>query len=219
MHYNIPPSMFAFHECDRCFWLERKGKVSKPYMPFPSVFSKMDKLQKKFTEDKDLKRIDPTLPAGRFLKGYSEYVTSKPLTFGNVSVAINGKLDSLAQLKNSYGVFDLKTTDPSNEVKAKYLTQLACYAFALEHPAKATPITPVDTVGLLCFRPAGMARDKKKRIYQVMKLTSYITKPDYGLMMDKLRYFANILDMENPPATNQDCKTCKRHNDCNGKGW
>ena len=221
MVYNIPPSIFAYFECERCFWLERKGKMVKPSMPFPGVFGALDSAQKKFTLNKDLQKLSPVLPQGRFVKLTTDYVSSAPITIEGVDLRIRGKIDCLARhADGTYGVYDLKTIRPNDDVLERYNPQLAAYAYALAHPADGIcRYTPVSTVGLLCFYPGKACGRKQGYMSQRMEMTGFVGKPDYDLMFDILKVCARILKMDTPPPAGHECKTCARVAACARNGW
>jgi hypothetical protein len=169
--YNIPPSKFAFMDCPRCFWLERKHKVKLPGGPFPKVFNVLDDAQKTFTRALHTSSVKDNIPAGECLY-HDEWVKSEAVEFPRygVNLTIRGKFDTVVKLDDgNFMVIDFKTTIPNSGTLPKYLAQLTAYAYALENPlggALNKHIAPVTQVGILAFEPGPMRLMNGKVVYE-----------------------------------------------------
>ena len=135
---NYSPSEFAFDYkgCKKCYYDTKINNITLK-TPFPGAFSKFDREQKKYYNDKSSKIISKDLEDGVIVSNYNKKLKSKilydkkkrPFTLG-------GFIDAYIDHKNSYKVVDFKTTTISEEEPVKYKAQLQCYAMIMENPAQ-----------------------------------------------------------------------------------
>ena len=140
MHlYKLSPSKLAwlYKDCPRCFWLDMNGIRKRPQAPFPRIFGRIDKLQRKALHSH-------VLPEGCTLDTSTRSVTSAPFANNNGehNITVNGKMDCLMLYPEDglVGVLDFKTSTPSEESIERYRRQLSAYAWALENPIKDKPL-------------------------------------------------------------------------------
>ena len=65
--YKLSPSelTFLWDECQRCFYLKVVRKFNRPGMPFPKIFTRIDRLMKDFFYQLPSNEISPELPSGQ----------------------------------------------------------------------------------------------------------------------------------------------------------
>jgi hypothetical protein len=131
--FTLAPSdlTFLLRECVRCFWLKIARGQPRPQVPMPSVFTKMDKLQRDHFEGRPTADISTRLPAGELTcRGLS--ITSDPLELQGARsrIRFRGALDALIKFDSgSYGIVDFKTSAPNDATRANYALQLQPYRF------------------------------------------------------------------------------------------
>ena len=76
--YTFSPSEFAFNYagCKRCYYDQKVNKI-KVSLPFPSIFSKLDILQKNFYHNKPSALISKNLEEGTIKTDYAKTQKSK----------------------------------------------------------------------------------------------------------------------------------------------
>lgn len=133
MQFKVAPTdlTYLWDECPRCFWLKAHKIRTRPRLPMPSIFNKIDYLQREAFKDF-------VFPNGDRLDTSNRTLTSAPLNNGDDCIVIGGRLDCLIihPADGLISVMDFKTSEPTEESIVKYNRQLHAYAWALERPAK-----------------------------------------------------------------------------------
>jgi len=207
--YTFTPSEFAFEYagCKRCYYEKKVNKI-KVSLPFPSIFSKLDRLQKEYYHNKSSKVLDTSVEEGIIKTDYSNMQNSKILEDNKGrKFKLKGKIDAYIKHKNSYSIIDFKVTNISEEKIDTYATQLLSYALMFEHPEKDNLyLTPIDKLGIFCFEPE-MMQDVNNSINFKMATKYYDIKRDDNKM---IQIITDIIDLlESPvPARNTKCSIC-----------
>ena len=204
--YKFTPSEFKylFEECKYCYYQKNRNGISRPSMPFPSIFNKMSGLLQKSLLGHSPSEFFSGLPEGEFIleEGYLE---SKPLPSGKSY--IKGRLDLLVKFADgTHGVIDVKMVDPKDENLIKFNKQLHSYKYALENPKEGDPIS-ITKMGLLVFPPTDIKPNKGFMYYQAKPIWK-----DIPLNMEGFFKFIDeveeVLDGPCPPS-NKSCGFCK----------
>ncbi len=199
--YTFSPSEFAFEYagCKRCYY-EKKVNNIKVSLPFPSIFSKLDRLQKEYYHNKSAKVLDTSVEEGIIKTDYSNMQNSKILEDNKGrKFKLKGKIDAYIKHKNSYSIIDFKVTNISEEKIDTYATQLQSYALMFEHPEKENlHLTPINNLGIFCFEPEVM-QDVKNSINFKMATKYYDIKRDDNKMIKIITYIIDLL--EGPMST------------------
>lgn len=79
--FKLSPSdlTFLWDECKRCFYLKVVLGQNRPAMPFPSIFTKIDGLMKKYFDGQSTHLLTPELPPGLVVFG-DRWVESLPIS-------------------------------------------------------------------------------------------------------------------------------------------
>jgi hypothetical protein len=157
--FVISPSSLSYElgECRACWWARHVEAERRPAAPFPSIFNRIDGAMKRAFEGRD----------GQPLFGVGGRIASRPKLRSasfqqpgwGKGVVFQGYLDAVLETPDGgVIVVDYKTIHPApaEGVRDRYWSQLAAYAWCLEHPAKGEPERVVG-LGLLCWSPSGFA--------------------------------------------------------------
>ena len=213
-NWKLSPSDFGFlwDECQRCFYLKVVRGFARPRSAFPSIFSKIDSMMKKYFAEKTTREIAPELPPGVVAFG-EKWVESRPIEMpGRASTCtIRGRFDSVVRFEDgSYGVIDFKTSSIGGQHVRRYARQLHSYAYALENPAPGKlSLSPVSKLGLLCVEPVEML-DFEKGAYAYRAEPIWIDCPrDDEAFMSFLDGVLAVLDRSDPPEGRSTCQWCQ----------
>jgi CRISPR/Cas system-associated exonuclease Cas4 (RecB family) len=116
----------------------------------PGVFSAINSRIQNTLLHKKLKTLSSSLPDGEVVsqEGWVDSVF-----YPDTKVYIKGKYDLLVKLRDgTYTLVDLKLSQPLEEKKDKYMTQLMAYKFALENP-RFSKAYKISKIALLIFYP------------------------------------------------------------------
>ena len=102
--FNFSPSEFAFGYagCKRCYYDQKVNNI-KVSLPFPSVFSKLDILQKNFYHDKSSDLLGGKIAPGVIKTDYSKTQKSKILEETKRLAELWNKVSSLKSGENCLG--------------------------------------------------------------------------------------------------------------------
>ncbi len=163
--YKLSPSDFKYlwEDCKHCYYQKVVNGLPTPFTPFPGIFSKMNSQLQTMALSKNVNEIIPQLPSGKIVS-QEGWLHSKPLPNRN-GCYIAGKFDLLTKFDDgSYGVIDLKITDPKQDALYKFKTQLHAYKFALENPDENEPVK-ISKLGLLVVSPSEVVLHKSRAIF------------------------------------------------------
>ena len=213
MRYRLSPSDLTFlHDgCKHCFVLKVKHGIAQPSIPLPGIFNTITLLQKELYSGKRTESICAGPPPGVVRYG-EKTVCSRPLTFPGVdgTCFVSGRFDIVAELDDrSYGVFDFKTGNPTEEKAGMYGRQLHAYAVALEQPAEgALALKPVTSLGLLYFTPDRCAQPAPPRQLLEGEMRWQAVRRDDAAFMTFLAGVVRLLDGPMPPMEPGRCDWC-----------
>lgn len=125
----------------------------------------------------DGKRMEEALPKLKpgTIRCGEKWVECDPIQVDGSACFIAGKIDSLIEFDDgSWGILDFKTTETSPEKAVLYSRQLHAYAHCFEHPAanpqsvrkKPPALSPITTLGILCFEPSKLTLAEGQHAYQ-----------------------------------------------------
>jgi len=214
MAYRLSPSdlTFLWDECQRCFYLKVKFNFKRPAIPFPSIFTAIDGLMKKYFQGMSTQRMHPSLPAGVVQFG-GRRVHSMPVELPGhpESCYFFGNVDSLLAFEDgTYGVVDFKTSEPKAQHVGFYGRQLHAYTYALENPSPGKlGLGPVSRLGLFVVKPDAMTQLEDGRIAYLGEVTWLEVPRDDTRYVAFLDQVMNILEQEDPPPANETCTWCQ----------
>lgn len=207
--YKLSPSDFAYlyEECKHCYYLKVRNKISRPFSPFPGVFSALNTRLQGALIGKDLREFSSALPHGT-VESQEGYVESQPIP--GTQVYIKGKYDLLVlQPDGTYLVVDFKISQPSEEKIPKYQTQLQAYHYAFIHPSRGE-VKNITKMGLIIMYP-----DQVKFVDGHAHMTFPPKWMEIEINHNKFLEFINQVSalLEGPtPPENPNCEWCKyRH--------
>ena len=197
--------------CDRCQWRECHC-VKNPRGIFPSVFGKIDRINRDFYQGKSLKVLSPDLPEGILDTG-ELWVQSKVFEVdGHTPFYFTGRLDALGTRSDGAGfiVPDFKTVDVKTQHLDHYQLQLNAYALALENPAPGRPVlAPVTHLGLQCLMPRAMKASPTGKVGYIVEPTWVPLERDDDALFDFIATrILRVLELPEPPAPDPTCDWC-----------
>jgi hypothetical protein len=210
--YKFSPSEFAFgyQGCKRCYYDEKVRNISLKTR-FPSVFSKLDKMQKNFYQNQSSKIIDSSLEEGIIITEDADRIQKSKILKDKKgrSFYLSGKLDAYIKHKNSYTIVDFKVTDITPKSIDSYASQLQCYSLLFENPDdKSLKLTPVKGLGIFCFEPNKIEFINKSPLFNMHTKYYEIEKNDEKI----LKYLTEVIDfLENKtiPPFGERCNICE----------
>lgn len=211
---TISPSdlTFLWEECPRCFYLKVMRKFSRPSMPFPKIFTRIDGLMKTYFQERSTHEFSQDLPAGS-IRFKDQWVVSRPITMGGqtTTLTIRGKFDCVVNFEDgTYGVVDFKTSEARPEHIPFYSRQLHAYTHALEYPAPMKlGLSPVTRMGLFVVEPTDMIRLPDGRIAYIGNVTWQECPRDDRWFYEFLGDILNVLEQPEPPLSGEACTFCK----------
>jgi len=222
--FKLSPSelTFLWDECPRCFYLKSVYNFNRPWSPFPKIFNQIDKIMKRYFEDKPSNEISNQLPEGEILFA-EKWVTSQVITLpGRLSSCyIRGKFDSLVKFNdNSYGIIDFKTSSAKPEHVNFYSRQLHAYKYALENPAPGSlSLSPITRLGLLSVEPVNMFKTKDGKIAYIGDVTWQECPRDDNGFLSFLNKVLSVLESDMPPEAGTDCGYCQYRQAARNTGY
>ena len=208
--YIFSPSEFAFgfSGCKRCYY-DLKINNIKINFGFPTVFSKIDSLQKKFYHNKSSKFLNSDkLPDGVIKTDYTRLQKSEVL-YDNKSRAfqLRGKIDAYIDKKNFFSIIYFKVTNINERKSLIYKTQLNSYAIMFEKPDKDyLKLEPVKNLGIFCFEPNNLKVESNPALE--MSTQYFEIKRDDDLYFNFITDIIDFLEGDIPNLTNG-CSICE----------
>ncbi len=222
--WKLSPSdlTFLWDECPRCFYLKVVRKFNRPPTAFPSIFSKIDSLMKRYFAGRSTAEFTGNLPPG-VVKYGGLSVESEVLQLpGHAATCVlAGKFDSVLEFEaGAYAVVDFKTTTPKAEHVAFYSRQLHAYAYALEHPAPGKlRLSPITRLGLFSLDLDGLERQANERLaLSGLVLWQECPRDEAGFMAF-LAGVMRVLEQPEPPPAGEKCGFCKYRDNARVTGF
>jgi CRISPR/Cas system-associated exonuclease Cas4 (RecB family) len=208
--YTFSPSEFAFGHagCKRCYY-DQKVNGIKVSVPFPSVFSKLDILQKNFYHDKSSDLLGANIQPGTIKTDYAKMQKSKVLEDNKGrKFQLKGKIDAYVDHKDFYSIIDFKVTNINEQKIDTYATQLLSYALMFEQPEQGhLKLDPIKNLGIFCFEPDTMIDYQSSPNFK-MKTKYYDIKKDDQKMFSFITDVVDLLEGQTP-SSDQKCSICK----------
>ncbi|HEY9657627.1 MAG TPA: PD-(D/E)XK nuclease family protein [Allocoleopsis sp.] len=207
--WKLTPSDLTFgFECRSCFYAKFRLGWQKPYMPFPSVFGRLDRAMREYWNGRSTTEFCPQLPNGT-LQTKEIQVKSKVMTLPGRTEEffISGKTDCLIHMANhEFAIPDFKTSAVKPELIDTYRPQLHCYAWGLELPdPKKQRISPITRLGLMVYEPRAFLSD---HVLEWRREWIEIPRDDRWFA-DFLSQVLAILESPYEPRSKDDCKWCE----------
>ena len=209
--FNFSPSEFAFgfENCQKCYY-DKKVHGIEIKVPFPSIFSKFDSLQKNYYQTKSSKLISQYLEDGEIIANYNKMLRSEIL-YDNKKrpFTMSGKIDGYIKHKNSFTLVDFKTTAINEKKIDTYTTQLQSYALMLQKPRKdSLKLNPIKKLGIFCFDPSSISTTNGKDCSINMNTKWYEIKKDDQNIIKYISGILEVLNSKETPRENPNCGIC-----------
>ena len=210
--FNFSPSEFAFdyEGCKKCYYHKKVNNIVLK-TPFPGAFSKFDREQKKYYNNKSSKIISSSLDEGVIVSDYNKKLFSKVLHDNkDRPFTLGGFIDAYIKHKDSYTVIDFKTTTISDNQPTIYKSQLQSYAVIMENPKEGSlKLNPITNLGILCFEPSNIINVNKKDCEVKMTTKWFDVKRDDKELIAYITKIQDLLYDDKIPKSDENCNICK----------
>ena len=181
----------------------------KVSLPFPSVFSKLDILQKNFYHDKSSDLLGGKIASGVIKTDYSRTQKSKILQDNKGrKFQLKGRIDAYVKHKDSFSIIDFKVTDIDEKKIDTYATQLLAYAIMFDQPDEGfLKLNPIKDLGIFCFEPDTMVNHQNVPNFK-MKTQFYLIERDDKRMFEFITTVIDLLEGKSP-TSKEKCSICK----------
>ncbi len=191
--YIFSPSEFAFGYagCKRCYYDLKKNNI-KINLGFPTIFSKIDSLQKKYYHNKSSRDLNTNkLPNGIIKTDYTKLQKSTVLyDHKDRAFQLRGKIDAYIDHKTFFSIIDFKVTNISEKKSITYMTQLNSYALMFEKPNQnSLKLYPVKNLGIYCFEPNNLKIDNLPQLEMVTQYFAIKRDDDFYL-----KFITSVID-------------------------
>jgi hypothetical protein len=209
--FNFSPSEFAFgfENCQKCYY-DKKVHGIEIRLPFPSIFSKLDSLQKNYYHEKSSKLISQDLEEGQIVANYNKMLYSEIL-YDNKKrpFTMTGKIDGYIKHKNSFTVIDFKTTAISEKKIDTYASQLQSYALMMQKPRSGSlKLDPIKKLGIFCFDPSSISSANEKDCNIYMNTMWFEIKRNDQNLINYISRILDVLNSDETPRSNPYCGLC-----------
>ena len=208
--YLFSPSEFAFgySGCKRCYY-DLKVNNIRINFGFPSIFSKIDSIQKEFYHNKTSKYLNTNkVPEGIIKTDYAKLHKSEVLyDQKDRAFQLRGKIDAYIDHKDFFSIIDFKVTNINEKKSLTYMTQLNSYAIMFEKPDQNyLKLNPVKNLGIFCFEPEKIKLDSTPALE--MSTQYFEIKRNDDLY---LKFITDVIDFleGDIPGLNNNCSLCK----------
>ena len=207
--YLFSPSEFAFgySGCKRCYY-DLKVNDVRINFGFPSIFSKIDSIQKKFYHNKSSKYLNTNkVPEGIIKTDYAKLHKSEVLyDHKDRAFQLRGKIDAYIDHKDFFSIIDFKVTNINEKKSLTYMTQLNSYAIMFEKPDQNyLKLNPVKNLGIFCFEPENLILKNTPALE--MSTQYFEIKRNDDLY---LKFITDVIDFleGDIPSLNNECSLC-----------
>ena len=207
--YLFSPSEFAFgySGCKRCYY-DLKVNDVRINFAFPSIFSKIDSIQKKFYHNKPSKFLNSNkVPEGIIKTDYAKLHKSEVLyDHKDRAFQLRGKIDAYIDHKDFFSIIDFKVTNINEKKSLTYMTQLNSYAIMFEKPDQNyLKLDPVKNLGIFCFEPENLILKNTPALE--MSTQYFEIKRNDDLY---LKFITDVIDFleGDIPGLNNECSLC-----------
>ena len=207
--YLFSPSEFAFgySGCKRCYY-DLKVNDIRVNFGFPTIFSKIDSIQKKFYHNKSSKFLNSNkVPEGIIKTDYAKLHKSEVLyDHKDRAFQLRGKIDAYIDHKDFFSIIDFKVTNINEKKSLTYMTQLNSYAIMFEKPDQNyLKLDPVKNLGIFCFEPENLILKNTPALE--MSTQYFEIKRNDDLY---LKFITDVIDFleGDIPSLNNECSLC-----------
>ena len=207
--YLFSPSEFAFgySGCKRCYY-DLKVNDIRINFGFPTIFSKIDSIQKKFYHNKSSKYLNSNnVPDGIIKTDYAKLHKSEVLyDHKDRAFQLRGKIDAYIDHKDFFSIIDFKVTNINEKKSLTYMTQLNSYAIMFEKPDQNyLKLNPVKNLGIFCFEPENLILNNTPALE--MSTQYFEIKRNDDLY---LKFITDVIDFleGDIPGLNNECSLC-----------
>ena len=207
--YLFSPSEFAFgySGCKRCYY-DLKVNNIRINFGFPTIFSKIDSIQKNFYHNKSSKYLNSNkVPDGIIKTNYAKLHKSEVLyDQKDRAFQLRGKIDAYIDHKDFFSIIDFKVTNINEKKSLTYMTQLNSYAIMFEKPDQNyLKLNPVKNLGIFCFEPVNLKLESAPALE--MSTQYFEIKRNDDLF---LKFITDVIDFleGDIPNLNRDCGLC-----------
>ncbi len=207
--YLFSPSEFAFgySGCKRCYY-DLKVNDIRINFGFPTIFSKIDSIQKKFYHNKSTKYLNTNkVPEGIIKTDYAKLHKSEVLyDQKDRAFQLRGKIDAYIDHKDFFSIIDFKVTNINEKKSLTYMTQLNSYAIMFEKPDQNyLKLNPVKNLGIFCFEPENLILKNTPALE--MSTQYFEIKRNDDLY---LKFITDVIDFleGDIPGLNNKCSLC-----------
>ena len=207
--YLFSPSEFAFgySGCKRCYY-DLKVNDIRISFGFPTIFSKIDSIQKKFYHNKSSKFLNSSkVPEGIIKTDYAKLHKSEVLyDHKDRAFQLRGKIDAYIDHKDFFSIIDFKVTNINEKKSLTYMTQLNSYAIMFEKPDQnCLKLDPVKNLGIFCFEPENLILKNTPALE--MSTQYFEIKRNDDLY---LKFITDVIDFleGDIPGLNNECSLC-----------
>ena len=207
--YLFSPSEFAFgySGCKRCYY-DLKVNDVRINFGFPSIFSKIDSIQKKFYHNKPSKFLNSNkVPEGIIKTDYAKLHKSEVLyDHKDRAFQLRGKIDAYIDHKDFFSIIDFKVTNINEKKSLTYMTQLNSYALMFEKPEQNfLNLNPIKNLGIFCFEPNDLKVSNNPEL--VMSTQYFEVKRDDNYFFNFITGIIDFLEGEIPDFSDA-CSLC-----------
>ena len=207
--YLFSPSEFAFgySGCKRCYY-DLKVNGIRINLGFPTIFSKIDSIQKEFYHNKPSKYLNSNkVPEGIIKTDYAKLHKSEILyDQKDRAFQLRGKIDAYIDHKDFFSIIDFKVTNINEKKSLIYMTQLNSYAIMFEKPDQNyLKLNPVKNLGIFCFEPENLILNNTPALE--MSTQYFEIKRNDDLY---LKFITDVIDFleGDIPGLNNECSLC-----------
>ena len=207
--YLFSPSEFAFGYagCKRCYY-DLKVNDIRLNFGFPTIFSKIDMIQKRFYHNKPTSYLNTNkLPEGVIKTDYTKLQKSEVLyDKKGRPFQLRGKIDAYIDHVNFFSVIDFKVTNINEKKSLTYMNQLNSYALMFEAPYENfLKLNPIKHLGIFCFEPNELIYSKNPSIE--MRTQYFEIQRDDKKFFEFITSVIDFLEGDIPEMTNG-CSVC-----------
>ena len=207
--YLFSPSEFAYgySGCKRCYY-DLKVNDIRINFGFPTIFSKIDSIQKKFYHNKSSKFLNSNKVTEGIIKtDYAKLHKSEVLyDHKDRAFQLRGKIDAYIDHKDFFSIIDFKVTNINEKKSLTYMTQLNSYAIMFEKPDQNyLKLDPVKNLGIFCFEPENLILKNTPALE--MSTQYFEIKRNDDLY---LKFITDVIDFleGDIPGLNNECSLC-----------
>ncbi len=207
--YLFSPSEFAFgySGCKRCYY-DLKVNDIRINFGFPTIFSKIDSIQKKFYHNKSSKYLNSNKVSDGIIKtDYAKLHKSEVLyDQKDRAFQLRGKIDAYIDHKDFFSIIDFKVTNINEKKSLTYMTQLNSYAIMFENPDQNyLKLKPIKNLGIFCFEPDSLKLETKPALEMSTQYFEIRRNDDLYF-----KFITDVIDFleGDIPSFNSECSIC-----------